>query len=96
MRGIIEFDFDECVDREFAEEYIKTINQMLYMFHFVDGVTKADIQEDAIEYLVDYNDCYAKSIRATSEDEARRLVLDEKQGDTLYFTQRVNKVEVKR
>jgi len=95
MRGQIEFIFNGDLDKEFADDYIKTILQMMYMFHFVDSVVKCEVTQEGKEFLVDYNDCYVKSVYANSEEEAKRLVLDEKQGDTLYFSQEVNEVEVK-
>jgi len=95
MRGQIEFIFNGDLDKEFADDYIKTILQMMYMSHFVDSVGKGEVTQEGKEFLVDYNDCYVKSIHAKDEEEARRLVIDEKQGDTLFFTQQVNEVEVK-
>jgi hypothetical protein len=96
MKAQIEFTFSGDLDREFAQEYLENITKMMYMFHFVDAVTKAEVTQDTKEFVVDYNDCYVKSVFARDEEEARRLVIDEKQGDTLYFTQSVSQVEEKR
>ena len=96
MRAVFEIDLHEDTEKEFLDDYIQTIIKMFLMFGFVDSVTKAEIETEKKEFFVDYKDCYTKSVYATNEAEARRLVIDEKQGDTLYFHQEVNEIEVKR
>lgn len=83
MKAVIEFEFDECLEDEFAKNYLETVGNMFHLFHFVESVTKCEIVDER-EYLVDYNEKYCKAVMARNADEARELVINQRMGKTLY------------
>jgi hypothetical protein len=92
MKGVIEFEFDEYLENEFAEEYLQVITKMLYMFHFVASVDTTKLVDEK-EYLVDYVEKYCKTVKANNPEEARKKVLEERQGETLYFETNLHRIE---
>lgn len=94
MKAVIEFEFDECLEDEFAKNYLDTVKNVFHLFHFVDSVTKCELVDER-EYLVDYNEKYCKSVMARNEEHARQLVVDDRKGDTLYYSIETVSIEPK-
>lgn len=87
MKAVIEFEFEENIPKEFAEDYVEAIRKMLYMFHFVDGVTKFGVveQDEEREFVVTYTATHSKLIKAKTRDEAERKVMDYREGESLTY-----------
>jgi hypothetical protein len=95
MKYKFEITLEDGLEKEFAEEYLEVIIKMFYLCHFVEAVTKAEIVEEK-EFLVDYNEKYTKTVMARNAEEARKKVIDDKQGLTLYYETETCGVEEKR
>lgn len=87
MKGKIEFEFDECLEREFAEGYMEVIGKMLHMFHFVDSVCETKVVDDEPKrdkYDIHFNEKFCVQVEAKNEDEAYELA-KAKKGNILFY-----------